>query len=110
MHPTILSFFQRTTALLMLLLIGGFLFAQTPRILVFSKTTVFRHSSIDPGKIALIKMGQSKGFAVDTTENSAKFNEANLKQYAAVVFLCTTGDVLDAYVATTRLDVAFKSV
>jgi cytochrome c len=84
-------------ALLVLCLSAGSLFAQTPRILVFSKTASFRHTSIEPGKIALLKMGQSQGFAVDTTEDASKFNENNLKRYAAVVFLCTTGDVLDAY-------------
>ena len=96
MHPIFQSLLQRTTVLLALLLFGGLIQAQTPRILVFSKTTVFRHTSIDPGKIALLKMGQAQGFAVDTTEDASKFNETNLKRYAAVVFLCTTGDVLDA--------------
>ena len=96
MHPTFQSLLQRTTVLLILLLIGGVSYAQTPRILVFSKTAGFRHTSIEPGKTALLKMGQSQGFAVDTTEDASKFNETNLKRYATVVFLCTTGDVLDA--------------
>lgn len=65
------------------------------RILVFSKTAGFRHSSIPAGRTALIKLGQEKGFAVDTTENSAVFNEKNLRKYSAVVFLNTTGDVLN---------------
>ncbi len=33
---------------------------------------------------------------VDTTEDASKFNEENLKRYQAVVFLSTTGDVLNA--------------
>ncbi|WP_374759448.1 ThuA domain-containing protein [Dyadobacter fanqingshengii] len=74
-------------------------FAQTvtpeKRILVFSKTAGFRHSSIPAGRTALIKLGQEKGFAVDTTENSIVFNEKNLQKYSAVVFLNTTGDVLN---------------
>lgn len=41
-------------------------------------------------------MGQEKGFTVDTTENSAVFNDDSLKKYSAVVFLNTTGDVLNA--------------
>ncbi len=65
------------------------------RILVFSKTKGFRHSSIPAGKRALMLMGAENGFAVDTTEDAAKFTEANLKQYGAVVWLSTTGDVLD---------------
>nr|WP_228713913.1 ThuA domain-containing protein [Arundinibacter roseus] len=75
----------------------GFVAAQTPakRILVFSKTAGFRHASIPAGQARLFKMGKEQGFAVDTTENSAAFTEENLKKYQAVVFLSTTGDVLN---------------
>jgi cytochrome c len=71
--------------------------AQAPqkRLLVFSKTKGFRHASIPVGKLAIMKLGQENGFAVDTTENAGKFTEANLKRYNAVIFLSTTGDVLD---------------
>lgn len=65
------------------------------RILVFSKTEGFRHASIEVGKPALKKMGQEKGFIVDLTEDASQFNEQNLKRYRAVVFLSTTGDVLN---------------
>ena len=65
------------------------------RILVFSKTAEFRHESIEAGKIALIKLGMENGFQVDTTEDSSYFAEEILKDYKAVVFLNTTGDVLD---------------
>ena len=68
---------------------------QTPKVLVFSKTAKFRHSSIEAGKVALLKLGMENGFLVDTTENANYFKEATLKQYAAVIFLNTTGDVLD---------------
>ncbi|MCU0382078.1 MAG: ThuA domain-containing protein, partial [Chitinophagaceae bacterium] len=70
--------------------------AATPRVLVFSATKGFRHASIGPGKLLMLKLGRENGFIVDTTENSALITEENLKQYAAVVFLNTTGDVLDA--------------
>ncbi|GAB3993414.1 hypothetical protein GCM10028807_28570 [Spirosoma daeguense] len=65
------------------------------KVLVFSKTKGFRHSSIPAGKRAIMKLGQENGFAVDTTEDASKFNEANLKQYGAVIWLSTTGNVLD---------------
>ena len=68
---------------------------KVPRILVFSKTKGFRHNSIEAGKTALIKIGKEKNFVVDTTENAALFTSDLLKKYAAVVFLNTTGDVLD---------------
>jgi cytochrome c len=70
-------------------------FTDKPRILVFSKTKGFRHESIKAGKDAIQKLGSENGFEVDTTENSAYFNEDSLKNYRAVVFLSTTGDVLD---------------
>ena len=95
MHTHFRSLFQRAAALVTLLLIAGIIHSQTPRILVFSKTAGFRHTSIEPGQAALFKMATTQGFIVDTTENAGKFTESNLKKYAAVVFLCTTGDVLD---------------
>jgi len=42
-----------------------------------------------------MKLGAEKGFAVDTTESADVFTEENLKKYRAVIFLSTTGDVLD---------------
>lgn len=67
-----------------------------PRVLVFSKTLGFRHASIAAGKRALIKMGEENKFVVDTTENASVFTKSFLKKYSAVVFLNTTGDVLDS--------------
>lgn len=67
-----------------------------PRILVFSKTAGFRHASISAGKAALIKLGMEQGFLVDTTESSSYFNEDSLKKYSAVVFLNTTGNILNS--------------
>lgn len=61
-----------------------------PRILVFTKTTGFRHSSIPTGKQAIIKLGAENGFSVDTTEDATYFNEDSLRNYSAVVFLSTT--------------------
>lgn len=69
---------------------------KTPsKVLVFSKTAEYRHTSIEAGKVAIQKLGLENGFEVDTTENSSLFTEENLKQYAAVIFLNTTGDILD---------------
>lgn len=67
------------------------------KVLVFSKTAGFRHSSISVGKLAIMKLGKENGFDVDTTENATVFNESELKKYNAVIFLNTTGDVLDHY-------------
>jgi cytochrome c len=69
---------------------------QESRILVFSKTAGFRHSSIGDGLAAIRKLGQENGFSVDATEDAGAFSSKNLAKYRAVVFLNTTGDVLDA--------------
>ncbi|RYU92092.1 ThuA domain-containing protein [Mucilaginibacter terrigena] len=66
-----------------------------PKVLIFCKTAGFHHESIAVGIPAIIKLGKQNNFDVDTTTNSAKFTAANLKQYAAVIFLSTTGDVLN---------------
>jgi len=69
--------------------------AQKNKVLVFAKTAGFHHQSIAVGLPALQKLGAENKFAVDTTTNSAVFTAENLKQYAAVIFLNTTGDVLN---------------
>ncbi len=70
-------------------------FSQQKKVLVFSKTMGFRHASIEAGKPFFQAWGKQAGVQVDLTENSDDFNEENLKKYNAVVFLSTTGDVLN---------------
>ncbi len=76
-----------------------FLFSCTPKdktILVFSKTEGFRHESIPAGIAALKKLGDQHGLEVIATEDANYFTEDSLKGYDAVVFLNTTGDLLNA--------------
>ncbi|MEO3816964.1 ThuA domain-containing protein [Plantactinospora sp. B24E8] len=65
-------------------------------VLVFSKTAGFRHDSIPAGIAAIRQLGTEHGFAVDATEDAGAFTDENLARYQAVVWLSTTGDVLDA--------------
>jgi len=67
------------------------------RILVFTKTAGFVHSSIPAGKAAIMKLGQENKFQVDTTSDANYFTEDSLKNYSAVVFLSTTMNVLNSY-------------
>ncbi|MBE2315156.1 ThuA domain-containing protein [Solirubrobacter sp. CPCC 204708] len=69
--------------------------AHAQKVLVFSKTAGFRHDSIPQGIAAIQAIGQANNFAVDATEDATKFTTANLDQYDAVVWLSTTGDVLN---------------
>jgi glucose/arabinose dehydrogenase/type 1 glutamine amidotransferase len=63
--------------------------------LVFSKTAGFRHTSIANGIAAIQKLGNENGFEVFATENAAEFTDEQLAQYQVVIFLSTTGDVLN---------------
>jgi cytochrome c len=65
-------------------------------VLVFSKTTAFRHDSIPDGIAAIRTLAGEHGFAVTETEDAGRFTDAILPQYQVVVFLSTTGDILDA--------------
>jgi glucose/arabinose dehydrogenase len=65
------------------------------KVLVFSKTAGYRHASIPDGIAAIEKLGADNGFAVAATEDAAAFTPDNLAQYAAVIWLSTTGDVLN---------------
>jgi type 1 glutamine amidotransferase len=66
------------------------------RVLVFSKTAGFRHDSIPDGVAAVRELGAANGFTVDATEDAGAFTARNLARYDAVLFLSTTGDVLNA--------------
>ena len=65
------------------------------RVLVFSKTAGFRHDSIPQGITAIQQLGAANNFTVTATEDANQFTTANLAQFQAVVFLNTTGDVLN---------------
>ncbi|HEX5881642.1 MAG TPA: ThuA domain-containing protein [Actinomycetota bacterium] len=67
---------------------GGF------RVLVSTRTAGFRHASIEAGVAAIRRLGHEHGFAVDDTADPARIGQG-LAGYRAVVFLSTTGDLLD---------------
>lgn len=64
-------------------------------VLVFSKTAGYRHDSIAAGIAAVTALGEQAQFRVDATEAAGAFTDENLNRYRVVVFLNTTGDVLD---------------
>jgi type 1 glutamine amidotransferase len=65
------------------------------RILIFSKTAGFRHSSIPAGIATIRRLGVDNGFVADSTEDARAFTAVNLARYKVVVWLSTTGTVLD---------------
>jgi type 1 glutamine amidotransferase len=64
-------------------------------VLLFSKTAGFRHDSIEEGLAALESIAAELGLPCEATEDAAIFDDGDLQRFRAVVFLSTTGDVLD---------------
>lgn len=70
--------------------------AQPFRLLVFSKTAGFRHASIPLGIETIRQLGQPTLWTTDATEDETVFRRRTLRKYDVVVFLNTTGIVMDA--------------
>lgn len=91
--------FPRISFVFFVFLIAGFFTSckeGTPKVLLFSKTKGYYHESIPAGIAAIQKLASENGFVVDTTKDAGLFTEENLKKYKAVIFLSTTGNVLNA--------------
>jgi len=63
--------------------------------LVFSKTLMFRHASITNGIAAIKQLGAANHFQVDATEDASWFTATSLAKYKVVIFLSTSGDILN---------------
>jgi type 1 glutamine amidotransferase len=87
---TVLAIWALAAALL------GSVPSQSPtHILVFSRTAAYRHQSIADAVRALEDLGAGRGWKVTATEDAGAFDDENLDRFEVVVFLMTTGDVLD---------------
>ena len=64
-------------------------------ILVFTRAAAFRHPSIGAGVAAVRELASEADVEVTVTERPQAFTRRGLSEYDAVVFLSTTGDVLD---------------
>ncbi len=72
-------------------------------VLVFSKTAVVRHKSIPAGIAAVKALGRQHNFRVEASEDATIFTDARLAKYQVVVFLNTTGNILN-----TAQEAAFR--
>jgi type 1 glutamine amidotransferase len=77
------------------LLMSGIASAEQFKVLLFTKTNGWHHKSINEGVDAMREMALKHHFLVDWHEDPSVFNDANLKQYHAIVFLLTSGDILN---------------
>ena len=64
-------------------------------VLLFSRTAGFRHESIPTAIAQLMALQASGGYVAEATEDPTEFSPGNLARFQVVVFLLTTGDVLD---------------
>ncbi len=93
---------MRLDSLLILTFLSSIIFFSScqknkKRVLIFSKTAEFRHNSIEVGIQSIKTLLESKNIEAIATEDSNYFTEDSLMQYATVIFLNTTGDVLNNY-------------
>ncbi len=81
------------------LILGYFLFLRGGKgeinALVFSSTEGFRHDSIESGVDAIRQLGEEHGFNVTASEDGDVFKESSLQNFNVVIFLNTTGDILN---------------
>lgn len=70
--------------------------AQQFKALLFTKTAGFHHTSIHEGVDGVRNLAARHNFSVDWQESADVFNEKSLANYAVVIFLNTTGDILNA--------------
>jgi type 1 glutamine amidotransferase len=66
-----------------------------PKILIFARTQGFYHTSIPKGMVTVMDVCRQHDIVADTTRDASFFTFENLKQYKVVVFLNTSGDVLN---------------
>lgn len=64
-------------------------------ILVLTASTGYQHASTPAGVEALQRLGEQYGYDIDATDDPSDLTEENLKHYKAVIFLNTSGDLLN---------------
>lgn len=84
------------TVSLFLLFSTTTLFAQPQfNALLYTRTQGYHHVSINEGVDAIREIAQRHLFTVDWQVNPGVFSEGNLDQYDVIIFLNTTGDILN---------------
>lgn len=84
------------SSFLFLSIAAGSARAEQFAVALFTKTAGWHHDSIHAGVEAIRQLGKLHHFNVFWTADASRiFNDKELSKYKAVIFLCTTGDVLD---------------
>jgi uncharacterized protein len=64
-------------------------------ILIFTKTTDYRHDSLPVAIAAVSELARAQGLAVEASEDARLFTPEALQRFRAVVWLSSSGQVLD---------------
>jgi type 1 glutamine amidotransferase len=64
-------------------------------VLLFDRTAAYHHASIPHGAAVIRRLLAAKGIRVVQTADARRFTDKGLARYSAVVFLSTTGNVLN---------------
>ena len=90
---------QKTTIKTLMLVFLSFVltasFSQQFKALLFTKTDGFHHESIHEVVATIRQLANRHHFTVDWHENAAIFNDKALEGYAVIIFLNTTGNILN---------------
>lgn len=70
-------------------------YAEQFNVLLFTMTQGYHHESQLEGVAAMRELAKKHYFKVDWQEDPGVFNDENLKKFQAIVFLSTTGDILN---------------
>lgn len=91
-----MNFKQKTFIILCVFtFLSAYSYQKEPSILVFSKTTGFRHKSIPVGITYFKNLQKETNWNIDFSEESNDFSSENLAKYNVVVFLNTTGNLFN---------------
>ncbi len=82
--------------LLMSLLVSATVQAKQFKAFLFTKTDGWHHESINEAVVAMRKMAADHFFDIDWHEDASRINDENLRQYDVIIFMLTTGDILNA--------------
>jgi type 1 glutamine amidotransferase len=67
-----------------------------PALLVYTQTAGYRHGCIPKALAAVRRLGRAHGFTVVATEDPARLRADFLRGFAALAFVNTSGEILDA--------------
>lgn len=73
-------------------------------VLIFSKTSGFRHESIEAGAQSIKEYFGSGGMLLHHTEDAGVFTKNGLSAYEVILFLNTTGNILDSMQQLAMVD------